>query len=128
MKYQFSDDGAYIRVYDAESGAQVAIVRQHRSPTLHEAIGELLVNDANDCGPDDPALADIVGLKLDIAIGLHHFMQAGGISKAHAGELIGCSGPVLDVILRGDSSMRNLLRACAALGAKVTATIGPRAA
>lgn len=124
MKYQFSDDGAYIRVYDAESGAQVAIVRQHRSPALHEAIGELLTNDASHCGPDDPALTDIIGLKLDIAIGLHHFMQANGISKARAGELVGCSGPVLDVILRGDSSIRNLLRACAALGAKVSATVG----
>lgn len=123
MKYQFSDDGAYIRVYDAESGAQVAIVRQHRSPTLHEAISELLLNDANDCEPDDVALTDIVALKLDIAIGLHKHMRLNEITKARAGELIGCSGPVLDVILRGDSSIRNLLRACAALGAKVSATV-----
>lgn len=124
MKYQFSDDGAYIRIYDAESGAQVAIVRQHRSPTLHEAIGELLTNDANDCGPDDPALADIIGLKLDIAIGLHHYMVAKSITKGAACALVGCSEPVLDVILRGDSSIRNLLRACSALGAKVSATVG----
>jgi hypothetical protein len=123
MPYMFRDDGAYIRVLDRETGAVAAIVKQRDAPVLHEALSDLLVEDANDCRFDDPALDGIIGLKLDIVISLAQHMQATGMKKSELAKRLMCSIPVLEVILRGDSSIRNLIRACQVAGAKVSASV-----